>query len=141
MYRKNTDELQEELMDSPDLSRFLRDNRDSFRNSSFSQLLQELFDRRDISKATLAKRAGMSEVYLHQLFAGGRNPSRNRILCLCLGLSATLEETQDLLVGSGNAALYARERRDAIILYGLLHGLEPNEVNDLLFSENEKTLF
>lgn len=140
MERKSTGELQAELTEAPNLSRFLRDNQESFRNSSFARLLQELFDQRGISKATLAKRSGMSEVYLHQLFAGGRNPSRNRILCLCFGLSATLEETQDLLTGSGNASLYARDRRDAIILYGLLHGLELDEVNDRLFLEGEQTL-
>ncbi len=39
----------------------------------------------------------MSEIYLHQIFAGRRNPSRNRLLCLCYGLEATVDETQELL--------------------------------------------
>ncbi len=140
MEGKKTNDLQEELMSSPDLSRFLTDNQEVFVSSSFSERLQALFDRRDISKAALAKGSGMSEVYLYQIFSGGRNPSRNRILCLCFGLSATLEETQDLLKDSGHAPLYVRDRRDAIILYGILHGQTLNEVNDHLFYENEPTL-
>ena len=140
MEGNKTTDLQEELMSAPDLDRFLNDNREIFVRSSFSELLQALFDSRGISKAALAKGSGMSEVYLHQLFSGGRNPSRNRILCLCFGLSASLEETQDLLKGSGHAPLYVRDRRDAIILYGILHGQTLNEVNDRLFCESEPTL-
>lgn len=127
-------------MSASNLSRFLSENQDSFNNKEFADLLQELFQKKGISKATLAKSAGMSEVYLYQLFSGERNPSRNRIICLCFGLSATLEESQKLLRGSGNAQLYAKDRRDAIIIYGLLHKMSLAEVNDRLFAEQEKTL-
>lgn len=140
MKAKNTDDLQKELMSASNLSRFLSENQDSFNNKEFADLLQELFQKKGISKATLAKSAGMSEVYLYQLFSGERNPSRNRIICLCFGLSATLEESQKLLRGSGNAQLYAKDRRDAIIIYGLLHKMSLAEVNDRLFAEQEKTL-
>ena len=62
----------------------------------------------------------MSEVYLHQVFSGRRNPSRSRLLCLCFGLNASLEETQELLKQCGFAQLYPKDRRDAIILYGII---------------------
>ena len=65
----------------------------------------------------------MSEVYLHQVFSGRRSPSRDRLLCLCLGLEATLEETQELLRQAGFAQLYPRHKRDAVISYGLVHGI------------------
>lgn len=83
----------------------------------------------------------MSEVYLHQVFSGRRNPSRDRLLCLCIGLGATLEETQDLLKRASYAQLYPKSKRDAVIIHGLLHKKELNDINDTLFSENEKTLF
>ena len=92
-------------------------------------------------KAALAKQSGMSEIYLHQIFAGRRNPSRSRMLCLCFGLSASLKETQELLRLCGLAELYPKVRRDAIIIYGLLHGMDLFAVNDRLFSEDEETLF
>lgn len=138
---KDTKDLQEELMSSPNLSRFLSENQENFSSQDFSELLQKLFWRKNISKSALAKSSGMSEVYLYQLFSGGRNPSRNRILCLCFGLSAALEETQELLCSSGKALLYAKDRRDAIIIYGLVHEMTLEEVNDQLFSEGEKTLY
>ena len=83
----------------------------------------------------------MSEVYLHQVFSGRRNPSRDRLLCLCIGLEATLEETQCLLKQSAYAQLYPKSKRDAVITYGILHRMELHAINDKLFAENEKTLF
>ena len=90
MEKKNTDGLQQELMDSPDLEQFLSQNQEQFVNKSVSELLNHLFEKKYISKAALAKQSGMSEIYLHQIFAGRRNPSRNRLLCLCYGLGAPI---------------------------------------------------
>ena len=59
---------------------------------------------------------------------------------MCFGMHATMEETQDLLKKAGLAQLYPREKRDAIILYGLLHGMTLFEVNDKLFEEDEEAL-
>mgnify|MGYP004573035865 CR=1 FL=1 len=97
MREKDTDDLQQELMDSSNLNEFLSDHQEHFSNESVPEILNRLFEKRSISKAVLAKQSGMSEIYLHQIFAGRRNPSRSRLICLCYGLSATLEETQDLL--------------------------------------------
>ena len=67
MKKKNTDGLQQELMDSPDLTLFLSQNQEQFVNKSVSELLNHLFEKKNISKAALAKKAGMSEIYLHQI--------------------------------------------------------------------------
>ena len=56
------------------------------------------------------------------------------------GMSATLDETQTLLKQCGYAQLYSRKKRDAVVIYGLLHGMSLFEVNDKLFCENEDTL-
>lgn len=141
MDRKNTGQLLQELMDSNDLDRVLSENDTSFREDSLTDALQRLFDARDISKATLAKNSGISEVYLHQVFAGRRNPSRDRLLCICVGLGITLDETQRMLTQGSYAQLYPRTRRDAIISYGVVHQLPLGEINDKLFAEQEKTLF
>ena len=141
MDKKNTDGLQQELMDSTDLSQFLSRNQEQFVDKSVAELLNHLFEKKSISKAALAKQAGMSEIYLHQIFAGRRTPSRNRLLCLCYGLEASIEETQELLRLCGMAELYPKLKRDAIIYYGLLHKLDLFVINDKLFDEDEETLF
>ena len=95
---KDTNNLRQELMEAPSLDQFLSENQDSFNQDSICELLNRLFQKRRISKATLAKQSGMSEVYLHQVFSGWRNPSRSRLLCLCFGLNASLEETQETII-------------------------------------------
>ena len=138
---KNTDDLRQELMESPDLDQFLTDNQEDFDGGRTGEMLNTLFQKHRISKAALARLSGMSEVYLHQVFAGRRNPSRSRLLCLCFGLDATVEETQLLLKHCGHAQLYPKNRRDAIILYGLANNMDLFDVNDKLFRENEETLY
>ena len=116
------------------------DNEKYFFDQNITETLAELYERKAVSKAALARQSGMSEVYLHQVFSGRRNPSRDRLLCLCIGLDATLEETQRLLKLSAYAQLYPRSRRDAIIAYGILHHMELHAINDALFAQNERTL-
>lgn len=137
---KGTDDLQQKLMKAADLRQFIEENEDQFTRENVADALNELFLRRDISKATLAKNSGMSEVYLHQVFAGHRHPSRNRLLCLCFGMEASLEEAQTLLKKCGYAQLYPRLKRDAVVIYGLLHKMTLYEINDKLFCEDEDTL-
>lgn len=141
MTRKNTNQLLQELMDTNDLHRVLTENDASFREDGLTDALQRLFEERSMAKTTLAKSSGISEVYLHQVFAGRRNPSRDRLLCICVGLGITLDETQRMLTQGGYAQLYPRTRRDAIISYGVVHQLPLGEINDKLFAEQEKTLF
>lgn len=141
MQKKNTDDLRQELMQAPNLDRFLSTNREQFSNKSLAEILNRLLGEKRISKAALAKQSEMSEVYLHQIFAGRRNPSRNRLLCLCFGLEASIDETQDLLKRCGLAQLYPKNKRDAIIYYGLVHKMSLPELNDKLFAEEEEMLF
>ena len=127
-------------MSSPNLRSFLEDNQENFISESTTEVLNRIFSEKDISKSALAKASCMSEIYLHQIFAGRRSPSRNRLLCLCYGLGLTLDETQTLLKECGCAQLYSKIRRDSIIIYGLLHNITLLDINDQLFDENEETL-
>ena len=137
---KNTDDLQQELIRSSNLNRFLSENQQQFCSERIADCLNDLFQKKNISKAMLAKQAGISEIYLHQIFAGRRNPSRNRLICLCYGLGASIDETQDLLRRCGFAQLYPKLRRDAIIYYGLVHQVDLFEISDKLSAEGEEPL-
>ena len=52
-----------------------------------------------------------------------------------------MDEAQSLLQQARHAPLYSRDRRDAIIIYGLTHRLSLFSINDSLFSSDEETLF
>lgn len=139
--RKNTDDLQQELMETADLGQFLQDNQDSFLNQQLTDRLGEMVREKQISKAALAERACISEVYLHQIFAGRRSPSRSRLLCLCFGLNCQLTEAQELLRLGGMARLDPRNVRDAVIIHGLSHKTSLAELNQTLFSQDMEPLY
>ena len=141
MQNKSTGDLSQELRTQPNLDAYIHTNQAFFVENSIAELLSRLYDRKTVSKADLARRAGISEVYLHQVFSGRRRPSRDRLACICIGLQATLEETQELLKQAGYAQLYPRNKREAIIAHGIIHHTPLGEINDKLFVENEKTLF
>ena len=137
---KNTDDLKQELMAEPDIDAYIKENEAFFASRSITELLAELYENQKISKAELARRAGMSEVYLHQLLSGRRRPSRDKLLCLCIGMELTLDETQRLLKEAAYVQLYPRIKREAIIYHGIIHHTPLNEINDNLFREGEKAL-
>lgn len=141
MRKKTTGDLNQELMSQADLDRYIKENEESFLTEEVAAALTEIYRKKNIFKAELARQAGMSEVYLHQVFSGRRKPSRDRLLCLCIGMEADLEEIQRLLKRIGYAPIYPRLKRDAIIIHGIIHRTSLAEINDNLFKENEKTLF
>lgn len=138
--KKSTSDLQQELSVSADLDYFLETNEKDFDTETVPEILTRLLNQKGISKAELAKNASLSEVYLHQVFSGRRKPSRNRLICLCFSLGTSLEEAQELLRHCGHATLYPRNRRDAVLIYGLLHQMTVFAVNDRLFEQGEETL-
>ena len=137
---KSTDDLSQELMVESDIDSYIKENQPYFVDRSITELLSELYDHQNISKAELARRASMSEVYLHQLFSGRRKPSRDKLLCLCIGMELTIDETQRLLKEAAYAQLYPRIRREAIIYHGIVPHTPLAEINDKLFEEHEQGL-
>ena len=140
MRRKNTDDLNQELMSAPDIDSYIKNNQTSFAERSVTELLASFYERQGLSKAELARRSCMSEVYLHQVFAVRRNPSRDKLLCLCIGMELSFDETQELLKEAAYAQLYPRIKREAVIIHGIVHHTPLEEINDRLFAEDEAAL-
>ena len=59
MKKKATDDLRQELMEVCDLGQYLKTNEEFFETTDFSVLIDQIFGRKGISKAKLAKRAGV----------------------------------------------------------------------------------
>ena len=138
--QKSTDELKQDLMESVDIKEFLSENESSFQSEKSFEYLRKLYESSKLTKAELARRSGVSEVYLHQIFAGRRNPSRDRLIGIAIGLELSLADTQTLLLHCSKAQLYAKIRRDAIIIYGISNGYELSQVNEELLNAGEAEL-
>lgn len=141
MDSKSTDDLKQELMSDSDIDSYIKENESYFVDRSVTEMLTGFYERRNMTKSQLAQRSCMSEIYLHQIFSGRRKPSRDKILCLCIGMDLSIEDTQRLLKEAAFAQLYPRIRREAIIYHGIVHHTPLNEINDKLFEADEKALF
>jgi transcriptional regulator with XRE-family HTH domain len=87
---------------------------------------------RGLNCSHIASRCGVDRVYMHQLFSGIRQPSRDKVIQIAFGLSLGVDETQALLRSAGKAALYPRIKRDAAVLYCLKHSVPFYEMQEAL---------
>ena len=71
---------------------------------------------------------------------GTRSPGRDKVLRLCLAAGLNLRETTRALELSGNAVLYARNRRDIILTVAVNQMADVDDTNLLLFRYGEKPL-
>ena len=139
--QKQTSELDKELSGSSSLADFLKKNHGQFVDRKIDQELIRLIKEKGAQKNELAKKAGMSAVYLYQVLGGRRIPSRDRMLCICIGLGCSLEETQEVLKKCRYAPLYSKNRRDAVIMFALENGWGVEKLNDELFQIEEETVY
>ena len=137
MPKKSTSHLENELKRSESLEAFLDNNQDELSREELPELLQVLADSRGMTKADIVKASNLNEIYAYQILSGARRPSRDKLLCMCFALNATLEETQEVLKKSGFAPLYARNQRDSIIMYALSHDRTVIHLNEDLFDYGE----
>ena len=112
-----------------------------FVSASVSDEIYDLIRQKGITIAELARRSGMSDVYLYQILDGRRKPSRDRLLCLCYDLECGLEKTQQILQKCRYVQLYSKNRRDAAIMFGLNRGWTIQQLNDNLYQIEEETMF
>ena len=99
---------------------------------TFPAFLAQLSAGRNITREQVIQRAGIERSYGHQLFNGIRRPSRGKALQLAFGFSLDAEQTQALLRSAEVAELTPRVKRDAVILYCLMHQLSLSDTQNLL---------
>lgn len=137
---RQVETLYKALQEAPSLEAFMAEHGEELHSESMSELLGALIAEKKLSKAALARRSATSEVYLHQVLSGRRRPSRDRMICLCLGLECSMEHTQELLQRCGYSILNLYDRRDAVLLYCILHHKTVFESHDLLERYGEPLL-
>ncbi len=128
----STEELNHQIEEATNIEDFLNANREYMLSGSLSQHLTALLAEKKISKADVVRGSLLDRAYVYQIFSGERRPSRDKLLALSFGLRLTADETQKMMKLSGNRELYARDERDAIILFALQHHKTIMETNELL---------
>lgn len=130
---KSTEELLNILKNAPDLNTYLFEEKDSVATISLADYLNDLCAQKNISPAQCIKKTNLARTYAYQIFSGQKHPDRDKVLALCFGFSLSLDETQTLLKTTGYPILYAKTKRDSVIIFGLQRNCSLINVNELLF--------
>lgn len=133
METKSTEELKHEIKAATDIEDYLKTNKNNMITGSLSEHLNMLLSQKKVSKADVVRGCMLDRAYVYQIFSGDRTPSRDKLIALAFGLNLTDEETQKMLKLSCNRELYARDERDALILFALKQKWSVLKVNELLF--------
>ena len=139
--QKDTEELNNELIEADGVEGFLEDNQENFREYTLSEYLALLMEDKKMTKAEVIAKSELEQVYAYHIFAGRKKkPARNKILALALALELTPEEAQRLLYYAGCERLYVRSSWDSVILYALGHHMSVIDTEALLLDLTEKPL-
>lgn len=133
---KTTDELNHEIKAATDIEDYFKNNKESMLAHSLAEHLNLLLTQKNISRADVVRSSQLDKAYVYQIFSGMKTPSRDKLIALAFGLGLSDDETQKMLKLSGNRELYARDERDALILFALQRKKTILETNKLLFSHS-----
>ena len=137
---KETKDLLEQLKTAESLDGYLRENGEHLVDGTIREQLEVVLAETGLTKSEVLRRAEINDIYGYQLFAGSRRPSRDKLIALCIGMSLTLERTQRLLKAVGFAPLYAKNKRDSILIFGIENGQSVMQINTALYDHAEPTL-
>lgn len=136
---KSTEILKSELKQAENLEKFLQENEKELKAKTIPEYLNEMLIKYDAEKSDVVRRSGLSGTYAYQIFDGKKCAGREKLIQLAFGFQLNLEETQRLLRFGGHNELYVKKKREAFIMYALGKGYDLEQLNELLYQNEEET--
>lgn len=118
------------IKDDAEAESFIKENSAT---TSLHSFLNELLAENEVTVSEVIERSGVSKNYIYNILSGARtNPSRDKVIAVCIGLGATFSQTNRALELVKHSALYPRDERDARIAISINQGLK--KVTDINIS-------
>lgn len=139
--QKSTTELLNELKNFDSFKEYEKINKNSMINKTLSQYLCDLLEEKHLKKSDIIRKGELNESYAYQMFSGVKStPSKDKLICLSIGMDLSVDETNSLLKLAGLSPLYPRIKRDSIIIINMNNKKSVVEINEELYNEGEETL-
>ena len=139
--QKSTTELLNELKNFDSFKEYEKINKNSMINKTLSQYLCDLLEEKHLKKSDVIRKGELNESYAYQMFSGVKStPSKDKLICLSIGMDLSVDETNNLLKLAGLSPLYPRIKRDSIIIINMNNKKSVVEINEELYNEGEETL-
>lgn len=136
----STTAAENNLLKAKSILDFLRKNRKYMLDLTLSEYLMSLLKQKKLKRADVVRDSGLEKAYVYQIFDGKKHPSRDKLIAIAFGLHLNSKETQRMLKLGGCSELYARQTRDAIILFAIQRGIDIWKTDDFLADNGFPTL-
>lgn len=108
---------------------------------AFCHYLYQVMEKHHLTAKDIIGKSGIERSYFYHILSGQKAPGRNMILRICLCMTASLNETNQLLRLSNQGCLYPKVRRDAALIYAIEKKYTMQQTNDFLNSLGELPLY
>ncbi len=108
---------------------------------AFKDLLYSQMQSRSLTAKEMIRLSGIERSYFYHILSGHQVPGRNMVLRIALCMELGIGETNALLRLAGASGLYARFRRDGLLIYAVSHHLSMSHANEILLTAGEAPLY
>ena len=129
---KNTEKLLNQLDGDKSFTEILEENKQSFEYKTIGEYISKEIEKKQITKAKIIRESGITKRFFFDILADKKRPSRRYIIRIFFVLELELKDVQWYLKAMDYPQLYARDKRDAVIIYCINHNITVIECNKML---------
>lgn len=137
---KKLNDILSHINDTKAMESFMSNPKITDEYKTFIKYYRSLPQVQALTDSDLINLSGIEKSYYYQIFKGTRNPSRDKVLRLCIGAGLSMRETTRALELSQLAPLYPKNRRDIIISVAINQHASVIDTDTLLDNYNEEPL-
>jgi len=127
--QSKSEKLYLQIMNVSSFSEFWESHKDEIVELSLSDYLSALLKEKKLKRSDVVVKTGLDKAYVYQIFAGKKNPSRDKLITMAFGMKLSEEETQKMLRLSGHRELWPKDERDALFLFAIQHRMSLADVH------------
>ena len=114
-----------------ELDQYLESIRDKY-PKDLSSYIKAILAEKGMSIAEMQKKSCIDRTYIYQIMDGSKHPGRDKIIAMAVACNMTLPECQRALEIAQEGILYAKSRRDSLIIYAINNKMDIMGLNSLL---------
>lgn len=127
-----TEKILEQLSGTQSITEFFSENKGVFDLLSIGEYIELELQTRHLTKAGIIRKSGINKRFFYDILSGKKSPNRRYIIRLFLAMGMELSDVQWYLKACDYPQLYAKNKRDSIIIYCLNKKLSVTECNRML---------
>ena len=108
--KKRTEELMQMLSSADTLEQYWKETQDERLDMSLASYLHQLLQQYGLKKNEVINRSGLNQIYAYQIFAGTKQPSRDKLIALVFAFPLTCMDAQRLLRVGGVSELVSPDQ-------------------------------